>query len=838
MSARLGALAGRAARHPRAVLGLAALLVLAGAALSLGLRTSAGTDTLVDRSSGDYRATQTFYNRFGQDAVEVLVRGSLHNTLLTGDLERLVGLEGCLSGNLPAAAIRQDGGPRSPCGGLSRAHVVKVVIGPGTYINEAVGVLQSALSAELSSVSSKESADAAAAYKVARAHGYSTAQAHAVAGEVGQAVSDQAVQGLVAFGASYNLTTYPAVDNPATVTQIAFEPGHPGVPKERLAYILPDSGDALISVRLRNGLSDHAQAHAIALIRAATAMPRWHLQHGQRMLVTGVPVVISDLAGKITGSLERLLVGVLLVMALALALVFRRRLPLLPLALALGAAALTFGGLALVGAPLTMASIGVLPVLVGLAVDYAIQFQSRALEGEAHGLEGRLATVARVRRAAARGGPTILTAAAATAAGFAALALSPVPMVRGFGYLLIAGVALALVLTITAGSAALAWTPRGGEGRLLAPVRALAPAWRGAGEIVYGNRAARSLQRRAPALGARALGGVLRRPRTVLLVALALAAAGWALDSHTHVQTDITKLVPQNLPALRNLNTLERSTGVGGEIDVMVRSADLLEPRVVHWMAGYQNELDRRFGYTPERGCGAATLCPAFSLTDLFSGGTAGLTATEIKGLIELIPSYFSQSVITADHHTANLAFGIRLMPLSRQEQVVAAMRAALHPPAGVSAHLAGITVLAADAAAAVTPTWRRLETLLAGLGAVALVLLLALRRPRRALVPLVPIVLASGWSALVIFCVRIPLNPMSVTLGALVVAISTEFSVLLAERYRQERLAGADPASALRRTYSSTGAAVVASGVTAIAGFAILVLSDITMLRDFGAVT
>src|SRR3712207_2050741 len=78
----------------------------------------------------------------------------------------------------------------------------------------------------------------------------------------------------------------------------------------------------------------------------------------------------------------------------------------------------------------------------------------------------------------------------------------------------------------------------------------------------------------------------------------------------------------------------------------------------------------------------------------------------------------------------------------------------------------------------------------------------------------------------------------MSVTMGALVIAISTEFSVLLAERFRQERAAGHEAAEALRRTYRSTGAAVLASGATAIAGFAVLVLSDIRMLRDFGCVT
>jgi uncharacterized protein len=78
----------------------------------------------------------------------------------------------------------------------------------------------------------------------------------------------------------------------------------------------------------------------------------------------------------------------------------------------------------------------------------------------------------------------------------------------------------------------------------------------------------------------------------------------------------------------------------------------------------------------------------------------------------------------------------------------------------------------------------------------------------------------------------------MSATLGALVIAISTEFSVLLTARYREERAGGHEPAEALARTYRSTGATVLASGTTAIAGFAVLGFSDVQMLSDFGRVT
>ena len=67
------------------------------------------------------------------------------------------------------------------------------------------------------------------------------------------------------------------------------------------------------------------------------------------------------------------------------------------------------------------------------------------------------------------------------------------------------------------------------------------------------------------------LPALIRQPRRVLAVALVLAAGGWVLDAHTAVQSDITKLVPSGMPALRHLDTLERVTGVSGEVDVLVR---------------------------------------------------------------------------------------------------------------------------------------------------------------------------------------------------------------------------------------------------------------------------
>ena len=115
---------------------IAAVAALAAvcAALALTLDPSAATDTLVNRSSDSYAATERYRERFGEQSVIVLVRGDVSNLVLTKNLNALVGLEGCLSGNKPADAP-SPGGERSACAALSRTKPVQVVYGPGTFVN-------------------------------------------------------------------------------------------------------------------------------------------------------------------------------------------------------------------------------------------------------------------------------------------------------------------------------------------------------------------------------------------------------------------------------------------------------------------------------------------------------------------------------------------------------------------------------------------------------------------------------------------------------------------------------------------------------------------------------
>lgn len=855
---KLAAVVRAVTRRPKIALVAVAVLALGGALLALRLEPQTGIDTLVSGSSAKAKASAQFKRDFGDDAVIVLVKGragkgDLQRTLLSPDLGRLLKLEGCLSGNVPAEGLK---GLPSQCRALQKLKPAKVVYGPGTFINTAVNQINGQLQARQQATTQQAQQAAAAARKASAGRGDPKARQEQLAQAASKQIQAQFTQQALALATRYGLTGLPSLDNPDFISTLVFDSraGKVGVPKSRFAYLFPSSTAAVIQVRLRPGLSEADRARTIELIQQVTRDKQLTPTAGAAYTVTGLPVVVEGLGDAVRSSILVLLGAALVLMAGTLALVFRTRPRLLPLGLALAAAGLTFGGLALVGGGLTMASIAVLPVLIGLAVDYAIQLQARHDElRRRDGLDVREAAVA----AAAAGGPTIAAAGLATAVGFLVLLLSPVPLVRGFGALLVAGVVIALVCAFVAGFAALVVAGRRAE-RLRdrpgafprARTRAAAVGWRVAdsapGQAVY--RSWRSLRLRVLEAAERSVAYSVHRPRRVLAVGLAVAVLGLAADTQSEVISDIQQLVPQDLQALRDVNTLQKETGVAGEIDVTVRADDVTKPAVIQWMSKFQAATLKSGGYKAGESCSQVKnppdLCPALSLPDLFRSVDT-TNQSQVRGLLDSVPPYFSEGVITKNRKTANLAFGVRLQSLEAQKRLVDGIEDGLKPPPGVTASVVGLPALAAEANSQLSSPIRRALTLLAALLAVFLVLLAFRRNRREAAVPLIPIALATGWSAGIMFTLgllpgplSVKLNPMSVTLGALVIAISTEFSVLLSARYRQERDAGAPPARAIELTYQSTGTAVLASGATAIAGFAALIASDIRMLRDFGILT
>jgi hydrophobe/amphiphile efflux-3 (HAE3) family protein len=776
-----GALFGRvaawAARHARPLIAVIAVLALAAAVAATQLPTDAAVDTLADPGSATVEATERVREEFGEEPIVVLVKGELPELLLTDDLFRLLRLEGCLSGKVPKGAEPIPG----PCAELAESGAVEFLTGPGTFLNESVVQIDNQLQRLAENVP-----------------------------------ADRFREYLLAVATKYGITSVPSITNEEFVATVVFDLARPrGTPKARLSYLFPNAKSAQIVIRLRPDLSASERHRAIGLIEAAVEdttprqackdggkpAPCFELEHGS-YVVSGAPVVVDGVSRALKEALLVLFAVALAVMALVLFLVFRSRRRLLPLLVALMAAAITFGLLALVGGSLTLASIAALPILIGLGVDYAIQFQARFDE------------TGSAEEAARRGGPTIAAACLATAVGFLALQLSPIPMVRGFGWILIAGIAVAFAAALTTGLGALAhWR----AGPVLAP-------------------------RHSPV--ERVLSVARTEPVAVLAIGVALAVCGWIAGTRVDTVSDIRELAPQGIEAVEGLDEVQETTGVSGSLDVLIEADDLTDPEVVVWMAGFKRRVLESNGFGGENpSCLRADICPGPALSDFLVKGEEEPTAKRIDATLSALSPYALRQVAPLDPETgevgrqALISFGIRAQSLEDQQKLVERVRDQIgEPPEGVEVQLAGLSVIAAESAGDLSRS--RYWLTLAGIVLVGLALLLVYRSWRRAFVPLVPTVLATGWASLLLWITGIPLNPMSAALGALTIAIATEFGVLLVGRFHEERRGGEGVEEALALAYSRTGAAVIASGVTAIAGFAVLIVSDVQMLRDFGFVT
>ena len=782
-----------ARRWKAVVLGAVALTVVS-IVLALGLDTSASPGTLVDQDSSASQATHLLHREFGGDPVLVVVHTRkegcpggrdcrLTDLLLTPDIVRLLSLEGCVSGNIP----RRAKAPDPVCDRFRESKPFEIVNGPGTFINESARQITSRIRSQQRRSAVEVEQASEAARKVAAARGLSPAEQEKLAKQARQLALLNALQPELRYGLSPRGA---GIGDPSFVHQLIFEPSISfDAPKTRFTQYFPSRTSAVLELRPRPGLSDGDTRTAIGLVREAVKSPSFRLK-SSRYVVTGQPVAALGVEEDISDSLLVLLVAALVFLTAAVALAVRNaRLLLAPMAVTVATVALTFGWMALLGATLTIASIAVLPVLAGIAAGIALHFQ--------------------------RTGALPLVSAGAAAIGFAVLVISPVPMVRTFGAFVAVGIVLSLAITLTLGSALL-------RGEVHAPARAAG------GPLARLRTGWSRLTRLA-----------VRRPRAVLGIAALAAAAGILLAPHSAAVSGLDRLASGGVREVKDLKALERESRMERGVSVVVTADDLTDPKVIPWMVAYQRKVLSRHGYTEEKPCAAAQLCPAVALADLFGQGRQRSRA-QTRRLLNQLPRYFTQGVISRDRRTANISFLIRHMSIDRQRDVIADMRRQLDPPAGVSAHLAGDTVLAADAAD-FGANGGRLASL--ALAVLFVMLVAAGYRSRGAIrarlgpafVVVVPAAIAAGWSALILFALRVDLNPMSATLGALIVGLAGYGVIALSGYYHEARAGGQAAEAAVTRAYEA-GSVLLASGALALTGFATLTVTDVRMLRSFGA--
>ncbi len=600
--------------------------------------------------------------------------------------------------------------------------------------------------------------------------------------------------------------------------------GNPAI----FSQIIPDNTHMLISVVMAGSASDKAQEDILTATEEAVSVSEFPPSYN--IIVTGDPAFNISMNYEMNSSMGILLGLSAIFMVIVLLLVFRHvRWCLLPLPVVLLGIVYTFGAMGYVGIPMSMVSMSAFPILIGVGIDYAIQFHNRLEEELVDKGNKTRAVIETIKHT----GPAVLIALAMTALGFFSLFTSTVPMIQDFGKLLLIGIIMCYLASIFVGVVTLSIFDSYSDRN---PLRKIA-------KKIKPSSTEKKKKAEGESESDRLIGRILQKTTDltikydviVLGIACLLCFGGLYLDQSVPIQTDVQTFVPQDMPALVDLRHMGDIMGGSDELNLIIKVEDVSNPDVLKWIDQFsEHEVSSN-----------AHIYSASSIVSLVkerNGGVIPDTSQEIKNIYSEIPELqkdrymYGKNMLLLNFNIGNAVADIKLTGIKELTNIVKQDMQWMPAPPGTTVTITGNSVVFMEVITALTSG--RVAMTFLGLILVLAGLYVVYRDWVKALVPVIPMIIVIGWSGGVMSYLNISYTPLTATLGALILGVGSEYAILMMERYFEEKDKGRSPMEAIHMTSAKIGSAIVASGATTVFGFMALLASPFPMISDFGMVT
>ncbi|KXH87519.1 RND family transporter [Sporosarcina sp. HYO08] len=411
--------------------------------------------------------------------------------------------------------------------------------------------------------------------------------------------------------------------------------------------------------------------------------------------------------------------------------------------------------------------------------------------------------------------PAIFTAMVATVLGFIALSTSPVPMIQDFGKMLTVGMVISFLFALF----------------LLLPILFVRDHFFSTKKK---GQAKRKKAKRVIAID-RFLEWFTKKTLVfrwgIILLAFAAAAFGIFVDLDAKVQTDVETFMPQDSKELADIHKLRDILGSTDQVSLVYEGEDVLSDASLVWIDQMTKTLPTEF---PE------VVVDTKSMTGILKKMNEGElpSGDEAREQFSELPEDQAKLFVNQDHSKGVITVSIKHLEAADLEKFLGELNHYLkkHAIDELDTTVTGKAVLDVEMIHGLVSG--RYQMTLLGAAFVFLGLLLLYRHPVKAMIPLLPILFIVGWSGAIMYALGISYTPLTATLGALIIGVGTEFTILIMERYFEEREKGHPKEQAIQMTNRTIGKAIFATALTSIGGFSALVASDFIILRDFGLMT
>ncbi len=481
--------------------------------------------------------------------------------------------------------------------------------------------------------------------------------------------------------------------------------------------------------------------------------------------------------------------------------------------------------------PFSYSSSGIMPLLLGIDIAYAIHVMSRYYEERRKGNDPSAAASTSVVTV----GVAVFLTAATTAFGFVSFGISDLPPIVQFGMLCVAGVMISFFLAVTMLPATIVLRDRSPRAQ---------ERWE--------RKNRRRMDREGETWLDRSLAqvAVLSEHHRVVVgaVTLLILATCGLLAFRLSTETDMEKMMPQDTPTGIAQGEIHHYFG-GQNQGITLVHGDILDPASLKAMLEYEDLvsstgdrnddgellIDRQKvlsiadvvarandGQIPETRIGVqmALARAAGGNGNRSGGGNNLLNEGQDASMISIFVSQGSQDDMR------------RIAEIMRDS----AGRVTAEGPAITMTHT-GLPVLMTDIMGTLIPT--QLKTSGLALILCALIVILVFRSVffGLAATSVVFISIAVEIGALVVL--GWPLDFMTVMISALVIGAGIDYGIHVTHRFREEwHYGGVEVDEAIRRTVGHVGKALLAAAVTTAGAFAIIGTSKISFMQRFGLIT
>jgi hydrophobe/amphiphile efflux-3 (HAE3) family protein len=475
-----------------------------------------------------------------------------------------------------------------------------------------------------------------------------------------------------------------------------------------------------------------------------------------------------------------------------------------------------FGAFGFTGTKLSLVTIAGLPILIGLGIEFAIQVHNRIEEER---------TIERVAdpygQTLSYMGPPLLAATVAAVIAFLTVKISKVPMVQDFGVLLSIGIVALLAAGIVIPLAVI-----GGRERRKPTTDAPKASW---------------VEATVRRLGSLPRAAVL----PLVVIAIGIPVLGLFLEGGSKIESDPINWANQSSVAIKNARTLEGETGFSSTLGVFVQADPTVASNGVFTdqMGAFQMDLvESQLGANKELAQASSLATTVGWLAEVPGSTALPPTGLDMLQAYQAAPASLQPTLIANDGNAAQVLFQVgpssleeRSVVLQNVETAVAEPGAGAPLPLDATATTGGLAVVGVGLLENITAN--RAELTIVAVLLVGAFIILRYRDLARGLITMIPVLLAVGMSAVLVRTLGITLSPLTTVGGPLVVATCAEFSVLLVDRYAEQRDRGYNPEDSNRIAAERTGRAFFTSALTTLGGFAVLMFSTLPLLADFGMV-